>query len=199
MFSDILKQAKVIPVYKSGPKNLPSNYRPISLLSPVSKVFEKLLYVRLEKYFSLHNVITNQQFGFRKGYSTEMVITDLSDTLKQSIDEGYYTCCIFLELSKAFDTVNHKILLKKLQTYGIRGNKHNLLANYLSNRSQFCHFFLLITFQIVFGCCNHASHVTFLDLLFSPCMLQRLSFCCFFPFLVLSNYTVCYLCILFLC
>ena len=62
----------MIPVYKSGPKNLPSNYRPISLLSPTSKVFEKLLYVRLEKYFSLHNVITNQQFGFRKGYSTEM-------------------------------------------------------------------------------------------------------------------------------
>ena len=88
MFPDIQKQAKVIPVYKSSPKNLPSNYRPISLLSPISKVFEKLLYMTLEKCFSLHNVITNQQFGFRKDYSTEMAITDLSDTLKHNIDEG---------------------------------------------------------------------------------------------------------------
>ena len=67
----------------------------------------------------------------------QLVITDLSDTLKHNSDEGYYICCIFLDLSKAFYTVNHKMLLKKLQTYGIIGNMHDILANYLSNRSQF--------------------------------------------------------------
>ena len=136
-YPEVLKQAKVTPIYKSGPKNVASNCRPISLLSPISKVFEKLLYVRLEKFFSLQNVITKQQFGFRKRYSTEMAIMNLTNKLRQSKDEGYFTCCIFLDLSKAFDTVNHSVLLKKLQAHGIRGNKSNLLSSYLSNRCQF--------------------------------------------------------------
>ena len=82
-------------------------------------------------------VINNQQFGFRKGYSTELAITDLHNRIIKNTDNGYYTCCIFLDLSKAFDTVNHSILLEKLCAYGIRGNMHSLLKNYLSNRKQF--------------------------------------------------------------
>ena len=136
-FPEVLKQAKVITIYKSGPKNVASNYRPKSLLSPISKVFEILLFVRLEKFFSLQNVITKQQFGFRKGYSTEMAIFNLTNKLRQHKDEGYFTCYIFLDLSKAFDTVNLSILLKKIQACGIRGNMYNLLSSYLSNRCQF--------------------------------------------------------------
>ena len=136
-FPATLKQAKVIPIHKGGPKNVATNYRPISLLSPISKVFEKLIYCRLENFLTKHNIISTQQYGFREGHSTEMVIVDLTNKLKLHIDEGYLTCCIFLDLSKAFDTVNHKILLKKLEAYGIRGNMQDLLSSYPSNRQQY--------------------------------------------------------------
>ena len=100
-------------------------------------MFEKLLYIRLEKFFLKNSIISKQQFGFRRGYSTEMAITDLHNKLLKNIEEDYFSCCIFLDLSKAFDTVNHKLLLKKLHMYGIRGNMHDLLASYLTNRKQF--------------------------------------------------------------
>ena len=104
-------------------------------MSLVSKVFEKLLCVCLEKFFTEHNIITKQQFGFRPGYSTKMAITNLNERLKKNLDEGGFTCCVFLDLSKAFDIVNHKMLLKKLQFNDIRGNMFSLLNNYLSNRA----------------------------------------------------------------
>ena len=113
-FPSILKYAKVILLYKTGLKHLVNNYRPISLLLPIATVFEKLLYLRLENFFSCKKVINNQQFGFRKGYSTELAITDLHNRIIKNTDNGYYTCCIFIDLSKAFDTVNHAILLISL-------------------------------------------------------------------------------------
>ena len=93
--------------------------------------------LQILNFFSCKKVINNQQFGFRKGYSTELAITDLHNRIIKNTDNGYYTCCIFLDLSKAFDTVNHSILLEKLYAYGIRGNMHSLLKSYLSNRKQF--------------------------------------------------------------
>ena len=133
-YPSVLKHAKVTPIHKGGRKDIASIYRPISILSAVSKIFEKLLYSRLEKFLSLNNVITKQQFGFYPGFSTEMALTDLINTVQKNQEEGYHTYCIFLDLSKAFDTVNHKILLDKLASYGIRGKMHKLLGNYLYNR-----------------------------------------------------------------
>ena len=136
-FPFILKHVKVIPIQKSGRKDIVSNCRPISILSTVSKTFKKLLYFRLKSFFTTHKFIPQQQFGFRQGYSTEMAITDLQNMLQNNLHEGYSTCCIFLDLFKAFDTVNHRILSDKLHSYRNRSNVHKLLRSYPKNSKQF--------------------------------------------------------------
>ena len=112
-FPNRLKIAKVTPLYKSGPTHKTTNYRPISILSPFSKIFEKIIYNRLNNYFSTHNVLAKEQFGFRTKHSTNHVISDVTNKLQNLRDNNYSTCLILLDLSKAFDTVNHKILLNK--------------------------------------------------------------------------------------
>ena len=137
IYPNSLKIAKVIPIYKSGTKSTPGNYRPISLLSNINKIIEKTIYSRLIKYFNKYNLINDSQFGFRKGYNTTMAVTELYEKILDSNDKGNATCTILLDLSKAFDSVDHKIILHKLYNYGIRGNVWNLLQSYLTNRKQF--------------------------------------------------------------
>ena len=132
-----LKIAKVVPLFKKGDKSLVSNYQPISLLSIINKIFEKLIYNRLYKFLIKHNILYKYQFGFRKGYSTDMALIEIVDNIKTAIDNNKYVCGIFLDLTKAFDTVNHQILLDKLHHYGVRGIVHDLFKSYLSNRKQF--------------------------------------------------------------
>ena len=132
-----LKIAKVIPIFKKGDKTLINNYRPISILSPINKIFEKILYARLIKYINKSNILYKFQYGFRKNHSTEHALIELVDQIRLSMNNNQMTCGIFIDLSKAFDTVNHNILLQKLEHYGIRGTALNLFKSYLSNRKQY--------------------------------------------------------------
>ena len=119
VFPTPLKQAKVILIYKSGKHYLTINYRPISLLSPTSKIFESLISTRLISFLEDNTILSEHQFGFRKQHSTTHVVTDVYSQISNYPDNKLHTCVILLDFKKAFDTVNHHILLQK---YGIRGS-----------------------------------------------------------------------------
>jgi hypothetical protein len=134
---DKLKIAKVIPVYKKGSRLEMSNYRPISLLSIFNKILENLMYSRLMNFIKKHNILFENQFGFHSNHSTTQAILQITDKIQESTENKLYSCGIFLDLSKAFDTVNHYILLQKLDHYGIRGVVKEWFRSYLDNRKQF--------------------------------------------------------------
>ena len=136
-FPDLLKIVKVVPIHKGGSTQEMNNYRPISLLSIFDKIIEKLMHVRLYNFLEKHNVLYKKQFGFRKGNSTIFSLIEITEKIKESIDKGKFGCGIFIDLRKAFDTVNHKILLKKLDHYGIRDVANNWFNSYLKERSQY--------------------------------------------------------------
>ena len=137
-FPDELKTAKVIPLFKNkGDINELGNYRPISMLSVFSKLFEKLVHKNLCKYLDGNNIINENQFGFRASHSTSHALINAAENLYKSLDNDLHTLGIFIDFSKAFDTVNHSILCSKLEHYGIRGNMLKLISNYLSNRDQY--------------------------------------------------------------
>ncbi len=135
IFPDPLKIARVIPLHKGGLKSDPTNYRPISLLPQFGKLFEKIIKKQLASFFDRNNLITDHQFGFRESHSTELAITTIQNDLLQNLDNNEITCAVFLDLAKAFDSVDHEILLKKLEIYGIRGSALQLMKSYLSNRT----------------------------------------------------------------
>ena len=132
-----LKVAKVIPIHKKGDQTSVNNYRPISILNTINKLFEKILHKRLTKYIEDNNLLSKYQFGFRKNHSTELALIEMVDQIKMSLDDSKITCGIFVDLSKAFDTVNHEILIGKLEHYGITGRALELFKSYLENRKQY--------------------------------------------------------------
>ena len=136
IFPNRLKQAEIIPIFKKGNKSNVTNYRPISLLSPFSKIFERHLHSQLNQFLNKHSIIHEYQYGFRENKSTELALTQIVNELSQNTENGYYTCSVFIDLAKAFDTVDHSILLSKLQRYGIRGTPHRLFSDYLNNCKQ---------------------------------------------------------------
>ena len=131
-----LKKAVVIPIFKKGRKDLSGNYRPISLISPFSKVFEKCLLSQLTKFFTKNGLLSKRQFGFKKSVSTEMALCNVYEDLIKNSENDKITCSVFLDISKAFDSVDHEILLSKLQFYGVRGLPLELLRSYLNDRYQ---------------------------------------------------------------
>jgi len=132
----LLKIAKICPIYKSGQKDECSNYRPISILPSFSKILEKLVANRLEQYLSKFKILTPSQFGFRPNYSTSMALTSLYDKISKAIDDNKFAIGVFIDLQKAFDTIDHNILLAKLYFYGICGLSYEWFKDYLSDRQQ---------------------------------------------------------------
>ena len=126
----------IIPVYKNGSRNIISNYCPISLLSVFNKLLEKRLCKRLVSYIDSNNIFSETQFGFRSNHSTDHAILSIVDKIQKAIDERDFSCGIFLDLSKAFDTIKHSILIGKLEYYGIRGIAKEWFVSYLKERQQ---------------------------------------------------------------
>jgi len=137
IYPDKLKTAKVTPVHKSGCKTNIYNYRPVSVLPVISKILEKIIYIRLENYLIRNSILSDCQFGFTRNKSTEMAVMSFTNHIYKAFDNNEFTVAVCLDLSKAFDTVNHPILLSKLSHYGVRGSANRLFRSYLSNRNQF--------------------------------------------------------------
>ena len=153
IFRDKLKIARVTPLFKGGENYELGNYRIISVLPCLSKIVEKIMYNRLYKYLSDNSMLYKKQFGFQEGHSTEHAIVQLVDQIRNSFESKQYTLGVFVDLSKAFDTVNYKILISKLENYRIRGKNLLRFISYLTNRIQFIKYNNLNTSfrKIVYG------------------------------------------------
>ena len=136
VFPSALKIAVVKPVFKSGDKKSLTNYRPISILPYLSKLLEKIIHLRIMSFLNKSNILSSCQFGFQKNKSTLMPLLLLQENITKALENGNVVCGIYLDLKKAFDTVDHAILLEKLKRYGFTNSPLNLIKSYLSNRKQ---------------------------------------------------------------
>ena len=137
VFPNMCKIATVVPIFKSETRLLCNNYRPISLLSNIGKIIEKLIHLRLNLFLETRNCYYPFQFGFRLNFSTNNALMSIVENIKTQLDDGKYLAGVFVHLTKAFDTIDHNKLLKKLDYYGVRRTENEWFASYLQNRKHF--------------------------------------------------------------
>ena len=130
------KSARVTPIFKADSKVDPANYRPISVLFVIAKLFEKAIFNQVYSYLNDNKLLSKYQSGFRPVHSTVTAPIDITDNWYLNIDDGLTNAILFIDLKKAFDTIDHEILLSKLELYGFKGVSLNLFRDYLSNRTQ---------------------------------------------------------------
>ena len=140
IFPSDLKIAKVVPIYKKGDKTLLSNYRPVSVLPAFSKILERLMYNRIVDFLERFQILNENQYGFRKNRSTHMALSVVVEKFHEALDRNEFMVGLFIDLSRAFDTISHDILSTKLEKYGIRGRALDWIKNYLSHRKQYVSF-----------------------------------------------------------
>ena len=138
VFPDDIKVGKVAPAYKSGDRDNLNNYRPISVPPTVAGVFEKIPCGQVYEYYTVNKLLGNQQFGFRSLHSTALALSNSFSNWWLNVDKGNMNLAVFLDIRKAFDTVNHEILLDKLNCYGIRDEELLFFGSYLRDRTQCC-------------------------------------------------------------
>ena len=134
VFPENMKLSEIVPLYKKGPKDQMINYRPISLLITLSKLLEKCMYTHLYKFMVKNNIFYKRQYGFHNKHSCEQAIQNLYGHILQNKEDGFKTATVYLDLSKAFDTISHDLLLKKLEKYGVRGISNDWINSYISDR-----------------------------------------------------------------
>ena len=137
IFPDDFKLSKVIPLFKKGDSSLLINYRPISLLPTISKIFERVIHDQMYEYFNKFKLLAEQQYGFRKQHSTEYAAVKLIDHVSREMEAGKIPANVYIDLSKAFDTLTFDILLYKLKYYGVTDTALDLMKSYLTNRKQY--------------------------------------------------------------
>ena len=130
--------ARVTSIFKYGQRNLPENYRPISVLPVISKIMERILYDQLYNYLTKFKILSDCQFGFRKSHSITTALLDCTNEWYVNLDKKLFNLVVLIDLKKAFDTVDHQVLLRKLELCGIKGQALTLFKSYLTNRNQIC-------------------------------------------------------------
>ena len=133
-FPHELKKGCITPIFKTGNKNTISNYRPVCSLSPLSKIIEKVAYNKMIKFIDKYGILSKEQFGFRKNMGTDTALANYIESLLKGLNDKKYTVSIFMDLSKAFDVLNHKILKSKLEHYGFRNDFLQFIMSFVENR-----------------------------------------------------------------
>ena len=137
IFPDLLKIARIIPIFKNGDSTDPKNYRPISLLPSFSKILEQIIYIRLTSFFNKHDILNSSQYGFRTNHSTNSAIAEVLDCVTLALNKKLLSLALFIDVSKAFDSLDHQLLFAKLNIYSVRGTALDLMKSYFSNRFQY--------------------------------------------------------------